>query len=301
MANLRTDVLFHGSVVSIADVRCRAGRSPCGGEEHAGDHELVVTRSGVFVKHTGRAGRHQVVADATRALLLNRHEPYRVSHPAAGGDECTTLAVRDDVLVELVAMHDRTAGDRPGAPFAVGDVPLAPPLLLRFHHLRRRLRSGWSSPLEVEEEALALLDGVVCDGHRRRQTRTPAARAGTRRARGELVERARAALAVRLEARLSLAALAAAVGCSPFHLARTFRASTGSSVHQYQLRLRLSLALDRLADGAHNLSALALDLGFASHSHFATVFRRTFGATPSAFRRALSGAALRDARKIAGD
>jgi AraC family transcriptional regulator len=146
-----------------------------------------------------------------------------------------------------------------------------------------------------------LLEGVVRDGHRRRQAHGATTSVRARRARGELVERARAVLAEHPDGRLSLAALAATVGCSPFHLARTFRASTGTSVHQYQLRLRLSLALDRLADGADDLSALALDLGFASHSHFTTVFRRTFGTTPSAFRRALSGAGLRDARKIAGD
>ena len=35
-----------------------------------------------------------------------------------------------------------------------------------------------------------------------------------------------------------------------------------------------------------DLTALALDTGFSSHSHFTAVFRRTFGSTPSAFRQA---------------
>jgi hypothetical protein len=44
------------------------------------------------------------------------------------------------------------------------------------------------------------------------------------------------------------------------------------------------LALERLMDGEPNLSALACDLGFTSHSHLTSVFRRTFGTTPSGFR-----------------
>jgi AraC-like DNA-binding protein len=36
------------------------------------------------------------------------------------------------------------------------------------------------------------------------------------------------------------------------------------------------------------MSALALDLGFSSHSHFSAVFKRTYGRSPSAFRQSLS-------------
>ena len=55
-------------------------------------------------------------------------------------------------------------------------------------------------------------------------------------------------------------------------------------LHRYLTRLRLRAALERLAGGANDLTALALDLGFSSHSHFADAFRREFGRTPSAVR-----------------
>jgi len=35
---------------------------------------------------------------------------------------------------------------------------------------------------------------------------------------------------------------------------------------------------------ADDLTSLALDLGFSSHSHFTLAFRRAFGCTPSQFR-----------------
>jgi AraC-like DNA-binding protein len=56
-------------------------------------------------------------------------------------------------------------------------------------------------------------------------------------------------------------------------------------IHRYLTRLRLRAALERLAGGVHDLTALALEIGFSSHSHFTDVFRREFGRTPSAVRR----------------
>jgi AraC-like DNA-binding protein len=38
---------------------------------------------------------------------------------------------------------------------------------------------------------------------------------------------------------------------------------------------------------ASDLTALAFDLGFSSHSHFSAAFRRAFGCTPSAFRESM--------------
>jgi AraC-like DNA-binding protein len=98
----------------------------------------------------------------------------------------------------------------------------------------------------------------------------------------------KARLAADPAADVTLPALAREVAASPFHLARTFRAEAGVPVHQYLLRLRLNLALDRLADEPSTpLSTLALDLGFASHAHLTVTFRRVFGLAPSEARARL--------------
>lgn len=80
--------------------------------------------------------------------------------------------------------------------------------------------------------------------------------------------------------------LAGALGVSPFHFARVFRAETGMSVHQYLLRLRMETALERLSRGEMDLSRLAFDLGFSSHSHFTATFRKQFGRRPADVRGA---------------
>lgn len=97
------------------------------------------------------------------------------------------------------------------------------------------------------------------------------------------VEAVRQFLAVEYTQPASLEALARRVEMSPYHLSRVFRSITGYSMHQYRLQLRLRAALSRLSQG-QDLTTLALDLGFSSHSHFTATFRRVFGHPPSAWR-----------------
>jgi AraC-like DNA-binding protein len=92
-------------------------------------------------------------------------------------------------------------------------------------------------------------------------------------------------LATRFTEDLTLDDISRLVHCSAFHLARIFRRETGLSIHQYRHRLRLHTALDRIHAGANDLTGLALDLGFSSHSHFTEAFHRAFGLSPSACRK----------------
>jgi len=88
---------------------------------------------------------------------------------------------------------------------------------------------------------------------------------------------------------LRLEDVARCVGASPAHLTRIFRRQTGMSIHQYQTRLRLAAALDSVLEPGVDLSALAYELGFASHSHLTASFRSAFGCTPSELRREVRG------------
>jgi AraC-like DNA-binding protein len=99
-----------------------------------------------------------------------------------------------------------------------------------------------------------------------------------------LVERAKTYLAAELGRSITLAEVARAAGASPGYLTELFRAVEGLPLHAYLNALRLSRALTELP-AADDLTELALDLGFSSHSHFSARFRRAFGLTPSEFRR----------------
>jgi AraC family transcriptional regulator len=81
-----------------------------------------------------------------------------------------------------------------------------------------------------------------------------------------------------------LGQLARAAACSPWHLSKVFRSSTGLTITQYRTQVRVAQALRRLHAGERSLAMLAVDLGFAHHSHFTAAFVRTMGAQPSAVR-----------------
>jgi AraC-like DNA-binding protein len=66
------------------------------------------------------------------------------------------------------------------------------------------------------------------------------------------------------------------------------------------MRLRLHASLERVAEPGSDLTAVALDLGFASHSHFTAAFRRSFGLTPSALRAQARARTLAGLRVRAG-
>jgi len=100
------------------------------------------------------------------------------------------------------------------------------------------------------------------------------------------VERVKQAIGLEPQRKWTLAALAGLAGASAYHLARVFREEVGATLHDYLTRARLASALDRVLDADADLSAIAFDSGFASHSHFSARFRAMFGLAPSELRRA---------------
>jgi AraC family transcriptional regulator len=72
--------------------------------------------------------------------------------------------------------------------------------------------------------------------------------------------------------------------CTPWRLCRAFRRFTGQTLTSYRHALRVQVAIERLRDRRTDLTDLALELGYSSHSHFTNVFRRHVGITPSEVR-----------------
>ena len=87
---------------------------------------------------------------------------------------------------------------------------------------------------------------------------------------------------------VSLMQAAEDVGCSPSHLSRRVTAESGLSMHQYVTSLRLAEAVNALRSGCTDPAALALRLGFSSHSHFTATFRRMLSAPPGDVRAAFA-------------
>ena len=99
-----------------------------------------------------------------------------------------------------------------------------------------------------------------------------------------LVEAAKQAIARNLERNVTVRDLSRSMRCSPWRLCRAFRRVTGQTLTSYRHALRVQAAVEQLRAGRTDLTQLALELGYSSHSHFTHVFRRHLGITPSQVR-----------------
>jgi AraC-like DNA-binding protein len=157
-----------------------------------------------------------------------------------------------------------------------------------------RLARSEADAFEAEALGLDLLDISLSA---MRSGSAPQRRsAHTRRTRA--IERIKEAVALAPAANWNVAKLAKVASLSPFHLCHVFRQMVGTSIYDYVLQERLAQTLDAVLDGGDDLTAIALDAGFASHSHFTARFRRFFGCTPTALRRIATAARIAELRKI---
>lgn len=274
-------LLLDGDPVTVGHVAARASSPRCGPVEEQDTHVLVFPLVGLFARHD--SSRRYVVATAGHFVLIAAGQPYRLSYPGAIGDECLTLRFSGETLERLAPAH---AAGRALASHAL----LSPPLALARALLWRRLASGQADRVEAEERGLALVVAAVAAlGNPSEQE--PARPARQREAIACVLE----AIARAPARRWSLAGLAGLVELSPWQLARAFRNQVGVPVYQHLLRARLLAALDRVVGGDGELTAIALDAGFASHSHFTARFRALFGVPPAELRRS-AGPARRPAR-----
>jgi AraC family transcriptional regulator len=88
-----------------------------------------------------------------------------------------------------------------------------------------------------------------------------------------------------MDGELTLQAMAEIANMNPFYFARAFRRQFGVAPHRFVLRRRVDRAKQLLSETETPLVEVALNCGFSSQSHFAAVFHRHVGVTPSKFRK----------------
>ena len=83
---------------------------------------------------------------------------------------------------------------------------------------------------------------------------------------------------------LSLEELSKGLDMTPHYFCRSFRKSMGIPPYRYLISRRLERAKELLASTDKDVSEIALEVGFASPSHFTTAFRRSVGYAPRIYR-----------------
>ena len=265
-------ILLATESMTLRDVVCRGECKHKSPEECSRTTHLVFPYRGVYVRHLGQ---DEAVAEANQVLFFNAGESYCVSHPVTGGDASLSLSINEELLRELTPK----AQLQQGSPLAYRQQRLR--IDARTQALAALLahsgRTRTAEPLESEALVLTLVRRALGE-------RTSHA-AGATFGRQKLVDRAKLILSSDIRRRWTLAEIGAELRVSPVYLTQAFSQVEGMPLYRYQLRLRLASALDLLGQ-YDDLTALGMDLGFSSHSHFTAAFRQTYGRTPAEFRRA---------------
>ena len=222
--------------------------------------KLVATYAGAFEFQVGRSVSW---VDPSRLLFAEADQDYVDHHVVPGvGHRSVILTPSDEVLDELSPNNSQLFAER------VRACPLRVQMLVQL--LRRT-----ADPLAAEELALAILvEGL---GEARRVSIHDS----------QCVREAKAVLHEADEPRVTLSEVAAKVGVTAIHLTQAFKRSEGIPLYRYQTQLRLGRALAELPE-REDITDLALELGYSSHSHFTAAFRSALGVTPSDYRSSAS-------------
>lgn len=275
--------VFETPSASIGTFRCPV-QYPSFRDTGPTERDLVVfPRTAVWIRHEGRRA---FLADPSVTTIYNAAQRYERFPESPDGDRCDWYGVSHHLACEIVNDFDPRAAnsDRPFQ-FEWAAAPAA--LYLRQRALLRAAVAGRLDLLEGEERVIEIVTRVISTAYGSSRRGARATRSSARHR--DLVEATRAELLRSVCANQSVSDIARAIGTSAYHLCRIFAAHTGRTLHQHRTELRLGLALERLEDRAtgSNLSAIAHDLGFCSHSHFVRVMRRYAGVTPSEVRAKL--------------
>jgi len=261
---------------AVADWCCSGTRSGVPASEEVTRHfEINLHRRGWHVRSVAR---RRFFIDPLHHSLWPAHSGFRLSNNTAHPQAATLLFVARAVVEEAIATIAGTGA-------AVFRKLQVSPAHWRSSEVTachvRLLATDPDDGLAVEEHSLALIRRVVAEAAGSRDIDDSC----TAPRQVAAVDAARSYILSRYRERLSLSSIAASCGVAPSTLCEIFPRVVGLPVWRYVRRLRLQEAALALADGAEDLSSLALDLGFSSHSHFAQAFRAQFGAAPSQFRR----------------
>lgn len=246
---------------TVSVVGCRSDHTRWSAPETHDSHRLVLVRSGRFRRW---ADGTDADLDPTMAYLGAPGEEERFAHPA-GGDVCTSVTFKPSLLerapaAKTVYVDARVdlAHRRLVAAAGAGDVQYA---------LTEEL-------LRLVAAAAGEQDGAQGVGVR---ARAAADRALAAAAREAIIEEAPGAE--------ELVGLAQLLRVSPYRLSRVFSRQMGVSLTRYRNRVRVTRAMDAIAEGAPSLAELATRLGFSDQAHLTRTVREHVGHTPTALRR----------------
>ena len=281
------DMDAYSEAVSGLDIRPRVvGSGPASVTQHHVDFGDVVIRytrySGNFMEEFLAASDSLVVGTAIEPILLSGRElntsELAVVPPRYGG---VTRVSRRASLVEYI--FDKAAIDSAGLDMedlarvscpGQGQhyVPMHPHLCA----LAKQVLAGPEvdvEPDEVRQFSLDILYESLSPYMTKRIPDRGAHRLEVAREVARLVEQ-------NTDRFLGINEIAAKLGLSERWIRQSFKSVYGMSIHQFMRESKLLRARSMLSQGAHNVTGVAMQLGFGHLSRFAQYYKQKFGELP---------------------
>ncbi|MCA0242608.1 MAG: AraC family transcriptional regulator [Proteobacteria bacterium] len=209
----------------------------------------------------------------------------------AGVELSAWTGTRCELAVTIVSIDPARMDELIGEDSRVGVKLQARTDLLRALAARVRTWSvhGWLGLESVHAETvLVLMLQEFAALQRTARPATPRAAAGGLTPRAQRL--VREFVSAHLDANIDLQRMAAAVGLSRYHFARSFKASFGVSPHQYVIQERVRKAAALMRGSRESITDIALSAGFAGSSELSRRFRQVMGCAPREFRAGLAEA-----------
>jgi AraC family transcriptional regulator len=263
--------LWRGREWGVSEYLCTAGPGDSPFEER---HEKVAIAAVIAGTFTYRADAGSAVLHPGAFLLGNAAACYECGHEHSHGDHCISFQAAPEYFGEVAASMAGSSRFRFSAPMLPATAGLLP-LLARIE-----ARTAFAEPLDIDETAAHLIEAVLgfMSDHPPKPVRV-SPRDGRR------IGEALRYIELNVADALDLDTLAGVAIMSKYHFLRTFRHVVGMTPYQFLLAMRMRRTAVRLATSTAPVSAIALEAGFGDLSTFNARFRKTFGVSPTAFRR----------------
>jgi AraC-like DNA-binding protein len=254
----------------VSDVICSAGPRNQPFEEQHSQTSIAIVVSGTFQYRTSTGCELMMPGSL---LLGNAGDCFTCGHEHGTGDRCVSFSYTQE-FCERFAADDGVALPPFKTPRLAPVRALSPLVAKALELLMMPDRPRFEElGIQVLLHSLQLECGTPHQAH------------------AEPSSLARVTRVVRMidddtDAPHDLISLARIARLSPYHFLRMFEGLTGTTPHQYLLRLRLRRAAIQLRTEPERIIDIALDCGFGDVSNFNRAFRAEFGVSPRMYRSA---------------
>lgn len=177
----------------------------------------------------------------------------------------------------LTAMHDWHLGS--GSTFWIGATPSSGHALENAEYIVKEAFAKNANDLGIEEKVLSIVSETISMLGAKKNASNDNKILSPRQSR--LIEKAHKLLLSDIAHSWTIKELARRTGINEKQLKQGFRSTFGIPIYQFLQNERLAQAKKLLEQGDKKISNVSLSVGYANPSHFAYLFKRRFGISPS--------------------